>query len=244
VVSINLSDDYATSFNETQLGLVETLTFGYFYVPCPQLNLDVIPTGLSNIFPNMTALLFYYCPITHIDGLELEEYSKLEILMIQYVNIIRVPPELFFNNPNMRFIGFYNNQIQHVGDGLLEHLRNLEKADFRGNICVNFKAFDPSQFPALIEHMRVNCVDIETTPRTTTTTLPTTTTEAPRCVVEDVQEFVCKLDEEIEILRSKNEILELQVENLTINLENQGEELRYLAARLDEIEQRPCGCEN
>lgn len=247
VVSIDFSEDsnnYVTSLNETQLGLVETLTFGYYYVQCPNLNLGVIPKGLSNIFPNMTALLFYYCPVTHLFGDELEEYTKLEILMIQYFNIIRVPPEIFTYNPNMKFVGFYNNEIQHVGHGLLEHLRFLVRADFRGNICVNMKAFVAQEIPALIEHMRNNCTDIETTTtlRTTTTTLPTTTTPPPRCIIEDLDDFVCGLDEEIEILRERNENLENQVEILTRNSESQAEELRSLAARLDELEQRPCDC--
>jgi chromosome segregation ATPase len=143
---------------------------------------------------------------------------------------------------------FYSNKIQHVGEGLLDGLQNLYSAIFENEVCIYKNANNPSEIPALIEALRQNCTDIETT--TTTTISP------PRCDINDFEDFACRLDEEIENLRDENENLKENVENLTENvenlnqqnqemrekLENQAEVLLQLEQMVIELYSRPCAC--
>ena len=90
-----------------------------------------------------------------------------------------------------------SSKISHVSEGLLDGLKNLERADFRYNLCINKAASNFSQVPALIEALKLNCSDIE--PETTTTT--STTFQPPKYEISNFEKFVCELEDEIEILR-------------------------------------------
>lgn len=252
VVSMDFSDNstHITASNGTslQLSRIQTIDFGIHpNSNCNQFNLTFIPKGILSVFPNMTALTFDRCSIQTISADDFEEYPQLEIIFIRNTFILRVPGNLFEFTPNLRFIGLSSNSIQHVGGGLLNGLQNLQRVDFGYNTCINRIAWDSSEIPSLIEALRVNCPDIETTTKITTTTIPST--NPPRCEIENFEEFVCGLDEEVENLIYQVDNLSDENRNLKIQLEEQAAKLREESARLDEIEKavldltsRPCAC--
>jgi hypothetical protein len=197
-------------------------------------NLTIFPKGFSNFFPNLIAFSMLSCSIDFLNGDELDEHPHVQLYEHTRSNLTRVPGRFFASTPNLKRFHFGGNKIQHVGEGLLDHLENLESGFFTSNICINQGASNPSEIPALIETLRQNCPDIEpdTTTTLSTTQTPTqgtfsttqgasTTNQPPRCEIDDLEDFVCGLDEEIENLKetdeklkAKNEILEGQVEDL------------------------------
>lgn len=119
-----------------------------------------IPQGLLEFFPNFRALQIVGCPaITELSGNELIEYLELELFNLGETNIDRVPGNIFQPTPNLRQAGFSNNPITRVGSGLLDNLMRLEVVYFEKNICINQNAMSPSEIPALIEALRINCGD-------------------------------------------------------------------------------------
>jgi hypothetical protein len=64
---------------------------------------------------------------------------------------------------------FIGNQIQHVGERLLENLHDTQTVSFKSNSCIDLETniYDlyaersSIDLPSLIENLRKNCKDIE-----------------------------------------------------------------------------------
>jgi hypothetical protein len=138
---------------------VKVIYFGYPNV-CPE-NLHKIPKSFLNHFPNLIVLNFYKCPISTLNGDELDEYPNLQFYLHENSNLTRIPGNFFKSTPNMKFISFAFNKIQHVGANLLDHLKDLHEVWFYKNSCTNKYAQNASQVPALIEELKQKCPDIE-----------------------------------------------------------------------------------
>jgi predicted nucleic acid-binding Zn-ribbon protein len=206
VTSVNFDDNptHITSVNGVHLpghsnANVGMINFGYNNDFCYHFNLTVIPKGFLNFFPNFIGMAYGGCSVNFLNGDELEEYSNLEFYVQSESNLIRVPGNFFASNRNMKVVGFYSNQIQHVGTGLLDNLQHLQEVWVYDEICISMIASNPSEIPALIETLRKNCPDFE----------------PPRCEIEDLENFVCGLDEKIEHLKTRVEILEGKNKNLS-----------------------------
>lgn len=126
---------------------------------CPQLNLTTMPKGLTNAFPNFIGLSLGLCPIETLNDDDLIGYPNLQMLALAISRVIRIPGNFFASNPHMRSIGFSNNQIKRVGEGLLDNLKDLEEAYFF-EPCINQWVSNPSEIPALIEALRHGCPDV------------------------------------------------------------------------------------
>lgn len=122
-------------------------------------DLRVVPKGLLNFFPNKIALFIAHSHVVTLIGDELVEYPNLQWWAIGGTNVFRVPGNLFASNPQMRYIGFSLNQIEHVGDGFLDNLKYLEEV-FWYEPCIAHWAQNSSQIPALIEALRHECPDV------------------------------------------------------------------------------------
>jgi hypothetical protein len=156
---------------------VKMIYFGWID-RCPE-NLQKIPKGFKKYFPNFIALEFSICPISTLNGDELDEYPNLQWYIHVHSNLTRIPENFFKSTLKMKYIDFSFNKIQNVGANLLDHLKNLQKVFFWGNTCIGRYADSASEVPALIEELRQKCPDIEpeaTTQLTTTLSieLPTT----------------------------------------------------------------------
>jgi Leucine rich repeat len=101
------------------------------------IDLTFIPQGLTNIFPNMTALIASECRIVELSGSELDEYVNLEFLAINNNRIERLPGRLFQSTPRLWYLNADFNRIEQVGDGIFDHLTNLTWARFFNNQCIS-----------------------------------------------------------------------------------------------------------
>lgn len=169
-------------------------------------NLTYFPRAIENFFPNLIAIYISSTNITYIRGDELLAFPKLTNFQIAVnPSFERVPGNLFSNNPLLQVVSFYKNNIKHVGEGIMNGLKNLKWIEFNRNYCVNQLAY-PADFPTLIEFLRTNCTVVE--PQTTTTT----TTPAPIC--GDINEVVCALQSQNRILIEKITSIESKIDQI------------------------------
>jgi hypothetical protein len=245
---------------------VKMIHFGWPF-DCP-VNLQKIPKGFLKYFPNLIGLSFKKCPISTLNGDELDEYPNLQFYAQQDSNLTRIPGNFFKSTPNMKLIYFGINKIQNVGANLLDHLKDLQEVYFYKNSCIDKDALSSSQVPALIEELRQKCPDIEpeqiipfTTAISTTTQAPTTTSEPPTTTMktfpleceqkieklfEDQEKkfkaLVEKLTETFEIF-VKSEISN-QISKIEEKLDQQKSEIFTLASKLSTIEEKLPAIEN
>jgi hypothetical protein len=231
VNSVQFSDDlnHVTGYSGTHSGGKSAENVGgvfFAFEFCPRFGITKFPRGLSSIFSNIAVLLFDSCAIENLNGDELQEFPMLKILRIWPGNLVTIPGNLFTFNPNMIHIDFDANKIQHVGEGLLDNLKNLTHVDFNRNVCIQRIAENQSSIPGLIEALRLQCPDnkpktsttesTSTTPTTVTTTsttnTKTTTTTTPensstrstqspsrpdRCFTDFIENFICELNDKV-----------------------------------------------
>lgn len=135
---------------------VKMIWFSYW--TCPDFNIKAIPKGLLTFFPNFIAFFFGKCSISHLNGDELEEYPNLQFYAHNNVDdLTRIPGNLFASTPNMKYIGFIFNNIEHVGEGLLDNLKNLKKVSFERNVCIDRYDVTSSDIPELINELKRKC---------------------------------------------------------------------------------------
>jgi hypothetical protein len=126
-------------------------------------NLDYIPRGFEEFFPNLNAIGVNGGKITKLDGDELENYENLERFSIQNSQLEFVPGNLFSNNKKIKNISFFRSNIKYFGEGLLDGLNDLERVDFRFDFssrnCIHEIAETPSEIEQLKRKLRENCND-------------------------------------------------------------------------------------
>lgn len=169
---------------------------------CSQLS--SIPSGFSSLFSNFTAIYFIGCGINFLNGSELDEYPQLEWFGLYRSELERIPGNFFSSTRNLKFINFNSNKIERIGENLLDNLQNLERVYFNNNVCINKYATNSTAIEELIEALRVNCADFETTTVTTT----------DWCERGNSEDRICLLEEENLSLRAKVESLERRLERL------------------------------
>jgi hypothetical protein len=235
-----------------------------------QPNLTFFPKRMENFFPGLIAFNFGNTRISTLNGDELNPFPNFIEFQISSNPVLeRIPGNLFSQTKNLTGVYLRNNNIKHVGEGLLNGL-NLTHTYFQNNYCINQNAFNTTQLAALIETLNNNCTDSETT--TTTTSFWTQpTTPEPSC--GDTNEVVCNIqdqnvnlelkvdqlvqdNEELktdvlrlvtknEQLAADNEELKLKVENLTNDVENlqteMNEKFEQVLEGILELSTRPCG---
>jgi hypothetical protein len=108
VLSMDFSDNatHLTAANGTieQIESVKFIYFGWvFDIPCAQFKLDYVPQGILNVFPRVEGIYLRNCPITRLNGNELDEHVNLTSFFISGSQLAngRVPANLFTNTPNL-----------------------------------------------------------------------------------------------------------------------------------------------
>jgi hypothetical protein len=248
VTSLDYSGNstHVQSYNGTHIGNNSTANvqmISFESAECPQFNLTKFPRGFSSIFPNIVGLAFRNCAFDTLAGDELQEYPNLRVFRVWIGNLVRIPGNLFSSNPNMFYIDFDSNKIEHVGEGLLDNVQSSVQVDFSRNICINYGGGARN----VAERLRTQCPDDEplssttTEPPTTpwTFTSPTTTGSTPftppppnRCFDDFIENFICKLNDKLEGLNRKIGILESRVRILE-GFESQVLQFRETSAKLE-----------
>lgn len=181
-------------------------------------DMDFIPEGLTNFFPDIVVLSLTTTRIKILNGNELQEYNKLQMLLLGNGKIERIPGNFLQHTPDLLYVSFSNNLVTEVGDNLLDNLPNLQYVHFENNICIDINSLY-NEIDEIKEILRTNCTFNEEIP----------TTPAPTCQIGNINERICQCEWDIELLLQEN--VEIRGELETIKEENIG-----IRQRLQNIE--------
>lgn len=130
--------------------------------------LITIPQGIAEFFSNLEALEWINGDIKTIDSSIFEPFTNLLHINLATNNIVELDGDLFQHSSRLRVIYFYNNQIYHVGLGLLTGLTDLTSANFRSNPCIDLWATTPEEMRELKNQLPIRCPPLITCPSTCT----------------------------------------------------------------------------
>lgn len=124
--------------------------------------IDLIPKEILKEFPNLNGLGFttYKSPviknnvftedfqvveylylgynrINTIEANALEHLSKLKWFGLQNNQIHTFPFQLFKKNPELIYIGFFDNKVASINPNLFDGLNKIKLLDFEQNVCIN-----------------------------------------------------------------------------------------------------------
>lgn len=120
-------------------------------------NIDYIPKGLEDFFPNIIVIIISGGNITKLNGDELNAYENLEYFGIKDNPLESVPGNLFSKNRKLKSVDFCRNKIRFVDPQLLNGLYRLNRVHFEGNICINEKADYAHAIPFVREILGYDC---------------------------------------------------------------------------------------
>lgn len=190
-------------------------------------DLQFIPKGIGNFFPNLEALHFLSCNLTELRGDELQPFPKISWLrLVGNLHLEIIPGNLFKNKPQMEVICLSSNGINNVGIGLLDGLINLRHVDFLFNKCINKlvendNSLSEAELNELKVDLQINCSDFQVGP--------------PPLICADFNQTICQLQEQNRIMKEQNEATKELIERMTIKLEDLTEKSEKMEEELDEI---------
>lgn len=96
-----------------------------------------LPKNIEKSFPNLKALRVAQAKLRTIGSDDLKPFPQLVVLCLWANELKTLDGNLLVNNPNLEFINFGSNGIQHVGPNFFKPLKNLVAAYFEENTCIN-----------------------------------------------------------------------------------------------------------
>lgn len=132
-----------------------------------QTHVNQFPGGINNFFPNLIGLEFFNSQIASISAENLRPFPSLQMLNIQKNSLSQLDGNLFAFTPSLKWIGFSDNVIEHIGLNLLSNLNSLSTAFFLGNVCIDSSATTPTALAELVRVLPFLCPPFIISPSTT-----------------------------------------------------------------------------
>lgn len=99
--------------------------------------LHTLPRNIEKSFPNLKGLRIAQAKLRTISSDDLKPFPALRVLCLWSNELTTLDGNLLVNNPNLEFINFGSNAIQHVGPKFFSPLTKLVAAYFEENTCTN-----------------------------------------------------------------------------------------------------------
>lgn len=99
--------------------------------------MNFIPKNLVEFFPVMGGLDFSMNVIENLTAEDLRPHSQIGFLKLASNRLTSIDGELFKYNLYLNHVDFSDNQIVHIGNGLVDNLKNLNYINFQRNSCIN-----------------------------------------------------------------------------------------------------------
>ncbi|KAG5668578.1 hypothetical protein PVAND_016515 [Polypedilum vanderplanki] len=98
-------------------------------------NLNLIPTNLERIFPNIILIFINNSNLTQITSDDFKPFPKLKAIYILFNSIEFLCKDFFIHNRELEAISFWENKIRHIEPSTFKNLSSLRILDLRGNVC-------------------------------------------------------------------------------------------------------------
>ncbi|KAG5667512.1 hypothetical protein PVAND_015491 [Polypedilum vanderplanki] len=98
-------------------------------------NINFIPYGLIESFPNLTAINIASCHLKEIHQKDIQNITNLKVLKLKDNDIEMIEKDLFKFNPNWLYIKLKSNKIKEIHPAVFKNLKKLHELDIKGNIC-------------------------------------------------------------------------------------------------------------
>lgn len=96
-----------------------------------------LPRNIEKSFPNLKGLRLAQAQLRSISSDDLKPFPALRVLCLWANHLTTLDGNLLINNPNLEFVNFGSNAIQHVGPKFFSPLTKLVAAYFEENTCIN-----------------------------------------------------------------------------------------------------------
>lgn len=120
-------------------------------------NIDFVPQGIDNFFPNLKAMNFYGNNIFSISARDLRPFPRLEYLALYNNELESLDGDLFMYTPRLSYIHLGANKLQHIGKGLVTDLDRLEYLNLDENICIDENANTHDEVKTLATQLSLEC---------------------------------------------------------------------------------------
>jgi hypothetical protein len=148
----NTDDDYEScssdsdEFDEEDDGYCyEVKSFYIYQSPLTRF----IPMGITNYFRNLTVLVIAQTGLKSVTKSDLKPFKSLKGLYLDKNELDVLESDLFENNLKLQEINFSENLLKHIAFDILEPLKNLYRADFFSNPCIDFGAGNTREIQTL-----------------------------------------------------------------------------------------------
>lgn len=96
-----------------------------------------LPKEMEKSFPNLKALRFSKTRLVSVGSDDLKVFPDLKVLCLWANWLTTLDGNLLVHNPNIEFLNFGTNQIQHIGPNFFAPLKKLVAVYFEDNTCIN-----------------------------------------------------------------------------------------------------------
>lgn len=96
-----------------------------------------LPKNIDKHFPNLKALRVAKAGLRSISSDDLKVFPALRVLCLWANELTTLDGNLLVNNPQLEFLNFGSNHIQHVGPNFFAPLTKLVAVYFEENTCIN-----------------------------------------------------------------------------------------------------------
>lgn len=98
---------------------------------------NYLPTGLEKFFPHLEELTITGVELKSLKQADLKPFTHLKELFV-FSNLLEtLDNNIFEFNTELVDVNFGTNKLKHIGADIFAPLKNLKRADFSGNVCVD-----------------------------------------------------------------------------------------------------------
>lgn len=116
-----------------------------------------LPSNVEKFFPNLQGIRIAKSGLRFLEQSDLSVFPKLRSCDAWEDAIEELSSDLFEKNPEIQYLYLGYNKIRKVGQDLLKPLKNLTKAIFHGNVCIDKSAEYVGEIKELQEALNRQC---------------------------------------------------------------------------------------
>lgn len=103
--------------------------------------LNLLPNGIKESFPNLKALIVQNSVLKHIDQQDMEQFGS-DLLMVQFYDseLTALKGNVFMHNPNLVYVDFEKSPLKFIDPELFENFKQMEslkEIDLSNCGCIN-----------------------------------------------------------------------------------------------------------